>query len=384
VQARDALGLLRQFLLGGEALPVSLASELGEMVAGEMHNMYGPTETTIWSTTHPLSKGETLIPIGQPIANTQSFVLDKYLQPVPIGIRGELYLGGEGVVRGYWQRPELTAERFVPNPFSRTHGARLYRTGDLARYLPDANIEYLGRTDTQVKLRGHRIELGEIEAVMSSHASVRQCAVVLRENGTADKQLVAYVVASAEAVTPVESSELRSHLRKRLPEYMLPSAFVVLEELPLTPNGKLDRRSLPAPDLSRGASATDLISPRTPIEQVVAFIWGELLDRESISVTDDFFTLGGHSLLATHLIARIRETLQVNLSLREFFEKPTIAGVANSILRHSDKPREIEITAQLMIDLAQLSDEQAQMMLDQRTSSLQEVLQNESAANRSF
>lgn len=384
LQARDALGLLRQFLLGGEALPVSLASELGEMVAGEMHNMYGPTETTIWSTTHPLSKGETLIPIGQPIANTQSFVLDKYLQPVPIGIRGELYLGGEGVVRGYWQRPELTAERFVPNPFSRTHGARLYRTGDLARYLPDANIEYLGRTDSQVKLRGHRIELGEIEAVMSSHASVRQCAVVLRENGTADKQLVAYVVASAEAVTPVESSELRSYLRKRLPDYMLPSAFVVLEELPLTPNGKLDRRSLPAPDLSRGALATDFISPRTAIEQVVAFIWGELLDRESISVTDDFFTLGGHSLLATHLIARIRETLQVNLSLREFFEKPTIAGVANSILRHSDKPREIEITAQLMIDLAQLSDEQAQMMLDQRTSSLQEVLQNESAANRSF
>jgi natural product biosynthesis luciferase-like monooxygenase protein len=374
VQVRDALGLLRHFLLGGEVLPISLARELGEMVTGEMRNMYGPTETTIWSATHRLSKGEALIPIGKPIANTQAYVLDKYLQPVPIGIRGELYLGGEGVVRGYWQRPELTAERFIPHPFSRKHGARLYRTGDLARYLPNANIEYLGRADTQVKVRGYRIELGEIEAVMSKHASVRQCAVIVREDGPPDKQLVAYVVASAEAGAPVESSELRSYLREQLPEYMLPSAFVFLEDLPLTPNGKLDRHSLPSPDLSRGALAADFLSPRTAIEQVVAFVWAELLDRESISVDDDFFSLGGHSLLATHLVARIRETLEVNLSLREFFKMPTVAGVANSILRHSDKPREVEIRAQLMIDLAQLSDEQTQMMLDQRTSSLQEVV----------
>lgn len=371
-QSDEALGLLRQFLLGGEALPLSLASELGEVVTGEIHNMYGPTETTVWSTTHRLSKGEALIPIGQPITNTQAYVLDKYLQPVPLGIPGELYLGGEGIVRGYLKRPELTAERFIPHPFSREAGARLYRTGDLVRYLADGNIEYVGRTDTQVKVRGYRIELGEIEAVLGRHSGVRQCAVIVREDGATEKQLVAYVVAAAEV--RVESSELRDYLREQLPDYMIPSAFVQLDDLPLTPNGKLDRRALPAPDLSRDPSASDFLPPRTAIEQVVAFIWAELLDRESISVDDDFFTLGGHSLLATHLIARIRETLQVNVTLREFFKTPTVAGIANLILQHADKPHEVEMTAQLIINLAQLSDEETEMMLDQKNSSLREAL----------
>lgn len=294
-------------------------------------NSFGLTEATIDSsyfetTTLDLSV-ERLVPIGRPFANTQLYILDPNLQPLPIGVSGELYIGGIGLAIGYLNQPELTAKRFIPNPFK--PGTRLYKTGDLARYLPDGNIEFLGRGDNQVKIRGFRIELGEIEAELSQHPQVGEIALLVREDEPSNKYLVAYIVPREEVLPTV--SELRSFLKQKLPDYMVPSAFVMLDALPLTPNGKVERRALPAPDRTRLGSEQTFVSPRTPIEEVLVGIWTQVLGCESVDIHNNFFDIGGHSLLATQVISRVRGTLQVELPLRCLFESPTVAGLAESV-----------------------------------------------------
>jgi amino acid adenylation domain-containing protein len=327
-----------RILVGGEALPQQLAKQLLE-IGDSVWNLYGPTETTIWSTVYQLKRSspvsQSLIePIGQPIANTQIYILNSHMQPVPIGVPGELYIGGAGLARGYFNRPDLTADKFIPHPFSTEPGARLYKTGDLARYLPDGNIEFLGRLDSQVKIRGFRIEVGEIEAVLRQHPTVRESVVSVREQAPTDKRLVAYVIAHPK-LDPPTSGELRSFLKQRLPEYMVPYAFVTLEAFPLTPNGKIDRKALPAPDSSSIASASTFVAPRTPVEEMLAGLWAEVLGIEWVGIYDNFFELGGHSLLATQVISRVRNNFAVELPLRSLFEEPTLAGLSQRIEQFS-------------------------------------------------
>src|SRR2546425_621375 len=302
-----------KILCGGEALPRELANELVRR-GRSVWNMYGPTETTIWSTVYQVGSADGPVFIGRPIANTEIYVLDNQLQPVPVGVAGELYIGGDGLARGYRSRPELTAEKFIPNSFSRKPGARLYKTGDRARYRPDGNVEFLGRLDDQVKIRGLRIELGEIEAVLGSHPGVRDTVVLAREDVPGQRRLVGYLVAAR--TSPPSLSELYSFLRDRLPEYMIPT-LVALDALPLTPNGKVDRAALPAPDRVRLESEESLVGPRNPVEEVVADIWTQVLGVERVSVYDNFFDLGGHSLLAMQVIARLEKKLGLRINPRE-------------------------------------------------------------------
>ncbi|HEX2523710.1 MAG TPA: amino acid adenylation domain-containing protein, partial [Terriglobia bacterium] len=297
--APEILRPVRQLLIGGEALSVTHVRRAKEQLPDtQIINGYGPTENTTFTCCHPIPKEldeSRSIPIGTPIANTQVYLLDRYLNPVPVGVVGELYAGGEGLARGYWFRPDLTAERFVPNPFGQTEGERLYQSGDLARYLPDGSIEFIGRTDHQVKIRGFRIELGEIESVLSQHPAVREAVVVAREDTPGKQSLVAYVVGLGDS--SCDAGELRSFLRNKLPDYMVPSAYVFLEALPLTPNGKLNRRALPAVSGERKHSE-DYLGPRNELETSLVGIWEELLKTRPIGVRDNFFELGGHSLLA--------------------------------------------------------------------------------------
>ncbi|HZT59442.1 MAG TPA: amino acid adenylation domain-containing protein, partial [Pyrinomonadaceae bacterium] len=294
-------------------------------------NAYGPTEATITSTVHELDGlsggGLTSVPIGRPIANTQAYVLDERLDLVPVGASGELYIGGEGLARGYSDRPGLTAERFIPDPYSAEPGARLYRTGDRVRYTPAGEIEFLGRTDDQVKVRGHRVELGEVEAVLAQHEGVCDVVVTAPDSGRGEKFLAAYVVAARE--TPTVAA-LRAHMRARAPEYMVPASFVFLEALPLTPNGKVNLRALPPPD-SAPTSSFSRVAPRTPTEELLAGLWAEVLDVEGVGVRDNFFDLGGHSLLATQVISRVRELFGVEVALRQLFERPTIEALADAV-----------------------------------------------------
>ena len=289
-------------------------------------NIYGPTECTV-DTTGTLVTNDTAIPhIGKPLANTQVYLLDRIGEPVPTGVAGEICIGGEGLARGYLNRADLTAERFVPNPFSEQPGARLYRTGDLARYTADGRLQYVGRLDHQVKVRGFRIELGEIENVLLQHASIKENVVVVREDG-GDKRIVAYVV-FAEG-SEVTSEEIKDHLRAQLPDYMVPQAVVTLAAIPLTRNGKVDRRALPAPDSRARDIAAEYVAPATPVEEMVAGIWSELFGIEHIGVNDNFFELGGHSLLATQVLARVEEVLSVKLPLRDFFEATSVRTLAS-------------------------------------------------------
>ena len=323
-------GRIAMILCGGEALQPDLAAQLVTRGAS-VWNLYGPTETTIYSSAAlyrpELSGGK--VSIGRPIANTRIYLLDGDLRPVPIGVAGELYIGGAGVARGYLNRSELTAEKFIPDPYSVEPGARLYRTGDLACYFLDGNIEYLGRIDHQVKIRGFRIELGEIESVLSQHHSVLENVVMAREDNSGDHRLVAYVITRNEASVTI--SALRDFLKEKLPEYMVPSAFVFLDSLPLTPNGKLDRAALPQPDQTRPELRVAFIAPRTPVEALLAKIWAEVLNLERVGIHDNFFELGGHSLLATQVVSRVRQAFQMELPLRSLFEIPTVAGLAECI-----------------------------------------------------
>ncbi len=263
------------------------------------------------------------MPIGRPVANTQLYILDKHLQPVPIGAVGELHIGGVQVGRGYWQRPELTAEKFIPDPFRSDPEAHLYKTGDLARYLPDGVIEYLGRIDHQVKIRGFRIELGEIESVLLEHPEIREAVVVVWDSESGEQRLVAYIV----FVSGKEPSivEVRNHLRQMLPEYMIPAHFAVLQSLPLTHNGKVNRLALPAPDMTHRNIETPLVLPRTHMETTLAELWCEILGLGQIGINDNFFDVGGNLILATKVIARLRKTMRIDLSLRDLFIWPTVA-----------------------------------------------------------
>jgi natural product biosynthesis luciferase-like monooxygenase protein/amino acid adenylation domain-containing protein len=322
-EAEDALRRLDRLLLGGEPLPPVLAERLNGLLAGELLNMYGPTETTIWSSTDRVAGAVTL---GRPIANTSLYLLDEALEPVPVGRPGEVFIGGEGVARGYWERPALTAERFLPDAFGPLPGGRIYRTGDLARWRADGRVAFLGRADFQVKVRGHRIELGEIEAVLARHPAVREAAVQALEARPGDVRLVAYAALGEET----SGEELLGFLRSRLPEPMVPSAAVLLEALPRTPNGKVDRRALPAPELGE-IRPGGYVAPRTPAEELLAGIFAELLRRERVGLADHFFELGGHSLLAMQLAARVREAFGVELPLRALFETPAVGALAARI-----------------------------------------------------
>jgi aspartate racemase len=334
---RGSKGL--KIVCGGEALSRELAQQL--LTRGDsVWNLYGPTETTIWSALYRVESGEGSVPIGRAIANTWIYVLDRYLQPVAIGVPGEVYIGGDGLARGYLNYPELTAERFMPDPWSREPGARLYRTGDVGRYLSDGNIEFLGRIDHQVKVRGFRVELGEIEAVLAQHPAVGETVVLAREEvenpkseiqnpKSAEKRLVAYIVPRSSAPTV---SELRDFLQQKLPDYMVPSAFMFLDALPLTPNGKVDRRALPAPDQTRPELEEAFVAPRDTLELQLTKIWENVLDVKPVGAKDNFFDLGGHSLLAVRLFAQIEKVTGRNLPLAVLFQAPTVEHLA-AVLR---------------------------------------------------
>ena len=323
---------LRQLLFGGEAVDAGCVREaLAGGGAQRLLHVYGPTEGTTfssWQVVQQVGDDDETVPIGRPLANTTLYVLDERMRVMPVGVKGELYIGGEGVGRGYLRRAELTAERFVPDPFSGRGGARLYRTGDEVRWTARGEIEFIGRVDHQVKLRGFRIELGEVEAVLKQHAEVRDSVVVVREE-RGDRQLVGYLL--REAGVELSGSELRSYLKERLPEYMVPSAFVMLEQWPLNPNGKVDRKALPAPEQQRPELDHSFVAPRTHTEERLAGIWCEVLRIRRIGIDDNFFELGGHSLLATQIISRIREVFEVEVPLRSLFEAPTVAGLAQRI-----------------------------------------------------
>jgi len=332
-EAPEALRGLKQLLIGGEALSVGHVKKAYEQLPGtRIINGYGPTEGTTFTCCYgiPRELGERRsIPIGVPIGNTRVYVLDEGMEPVPEGVCGEVYIGGDGLARGYLRRGDLTAEKFVPDPFAKEAGGRLYRTGDVGRYLGDGTIEYVGRKDEQVKVRGYRIELGEVEAVLAQHPRVEGCAVVVREDEPGDKRLVGYVVWSGGEAGRVE--ELKEHLRGKLPEYMVPSAFVVLDELPLSANGKLDRRGLPVPERG-GDGGRGYEEPVGEVERAVAGVWGEVLKVERVGLDDNFFDLGGHSLLLVRVHERLRQLFPgEDLSVVELFEHPTVRSLATRL-----------------------------------------------------
>jgi acyl carrier protein len=300
------------------------------------------------------------VPIGGPIANTQVYVLDGELAPVPIGVPGELYLGGIGLARGYRHRPGLTADRFCPNPYG-PPGSRLYRTGDRARWRPDGSIEYLGRTDTQIKLRGYRIELGEIERVLGQQPGVREAVVLLRADDPGDPRLVGYVVPTGEPPSP---ATLRTVLQAQLPAYMVPQTWVVLETVPLTPNGKLDRGALPAPGGDRPTLEVGYVPPRTAIETTLVGIWQQVLGLDRVGIYDNFFELGGHSLLGFQLLNRLREDFSVQIPLQILFDRPTVAGLAAAILERQADEADAELVGRLLAQLDQLSEDDALRLLD--------------------
>ena len=312
---------------GGEALPASLAEEL-LVRCGELWDFYGPTETTILSAGGPVRPSVPLR-LGNLVGNTRLYLLDRSLLPVPIGVPGELYVAGAGLARGYLGRPGLTAERFLPEPFSQIPGARMYRTGDLMRRRPDGGLEFLGRTDHQVKLRGFRIELGEVETVLTRHPAVRQALALVREDRPGDTRLVAYVLPAAGEAP--EAGELRDYLRQKLPDYMVPSAMVLVSGFPHTSSGKVDRSALPAPDHPGAEALTSYVAPRGAMERLLAGIYAEVLGVDRLGAHDDFFDLGGHSLLATRIIARLEAALGIELPVRLLFEAPTIAALARRL-----------------------------------------------------
>jgi amino acid adenylation domain-containing protein len=324
----QAFAPVRHVLTGGEALSLPHVRRfLGAGFAARLTNGYGPTESTTFACCHAVSPAAlegASVPIGRPIANTEVCVLDADGQPLPVGVAGELHIAGRGLARGYLGQPGLTAERFVPNPFA-SDGSRLYRTGDLVRSRPDGTLEYLGRTDTQIKIRGFRIETGEVEAALLAVPGVGEAVVTAPADADGQRQLVAHVVRRPGAAE-IDAAVLRAALRRRLPDYMIPAHFVMLERLPVTPNGKVDHRALPQPDLRRGERG--YVPPGTPIEAMLADVWARVLKRDKVGIHDNFFELGGHSLSATQAVSEVREQVQMDLPLRSFFEHPTIGAIA--------------------------------------------------------
>ncbi len=322
---------LKRVICGGEALTSDLMDHFFNKLEAEFYNIYGPTETTIGATywkCKPGYQGNT-VPIGRPVTNTKTYILDANLNPVSVGVTGELYIAGVSLARGYLNRADLTAEKFVPDPFSFDPGERLYRTGDVARYLPDGSIEFLGRLDHQVKVRGFRIELSEIEGVLREQANVRDAAVVVREDAPGNKRLVAYVASSEKSADSTD--ELRRFLKERLPEYMMPAQIIFMDGLPLTANGKVDRKALASPEITEAAE-TSYVEPRSLIEKEVAAIWSEVLTVERVGIYDNFFDLGGDSLLATRVVRRLGEKLQMDIPLLLLFKHSTVAGLTEAVV----------------------------------------------------
>ncbi|NEO46167.1 MAG: amino acid adenylation domain-containing protein, partial [Moorea sp. SIO4A3] len=321
----DSCSCLKRVFCSGEALPVELTQRFFSKLCCELHNLYGPTEAAIDVTFWQCQPQENvqIVPIGRPIANTQVYILDSHLQPVPIGVPGELYIGGDGLARGYLNRPKLTSEKFITNPFCSSNTERLYKTSDLARYLPDGNIEFIGRIDNQVKIRGFRIELGEIETVLSTHPQIQQTVVIAQENISGNKRLVAYYVSEKQSLT---TNQVREFLKQKLPEYMVPNAFVTLDTLPLTPNGKVDRKSLPAPkgEITR---VEEYVAPRTEIEEILTNIWQELLLIDKVSIHDNFFEIGGDSILSIQVVSRAKHS-GIQITPQQIFLHQTIAELA--------------------------------------------------------
>ena len=361
---------LRLVVIGSErASPEALAiwrKRLGDRVT--LVNAYGLTEVTITvlccrlASDCPSWKPYPEVSIGRPIDNTQVYVLDRLLQPVPFGVAGELYIGGAGLARGYLNRPELTAERFIPNPFSEEPGARLYKTDDIVRFRWDRELEFLGRYDNQVKLRGFRIDLGEVEAVLRRHSVVQEAVVLARDNAALGKHLVAYIIPQQDQA--VTTHDLRRFVHNQLPEYMVPSAYMLLKSLPVSENGKVDRSALPIPIHFGEAQEQNFVAPRTPIEEALAAIWAEVLGVEQVGVYDHFFVeLGGHSLLATRLISHIRDAFSIELPLRCLFEKPTVADLAVAIVQTRAAQIDTERLARTVTEIEQLSEQEVQEML---------------------
>ncbi len=372
-QARAGqLTSLRTVIVAGEPCPSELVERHTESLPqAALFNEYGPTEATVWSSVHRCDANvpQRSAPIGRPVTNTQIYILGPQLEPVPVGVTTEVYIGGEGLARGYLNHPDLTAERFVPNPFSAKPGVRLYKTGDLARFLADGKIEYVGRNDYQVKIRGYRIELGEIEFALAQHPDVRDVVVLARETNGGRKQLIAYVV--LKVVGTATAKHLKEFLKERLPEYMLPVSFVVLDALPLTTTGKVDRNALPINQIGVDVSE-NYLAPRTALERVLAKIFAQILSLERIGVNDNFFELGGHSLLATQVMSRVHEAFQLKVLLRTFFKAPTIAGLAAAILEDETQRERVEHTAELLLKVADLSDEEVDELLVRRNGSVDE------------
>ena len=335
----SAFNSVQHLLFGGEAVdPRWIKQVLKNEPPQRLLHVYGPTESTTFASWHLVPDvpfGSTTIPIGRPVSNTQIYLLDAQFVPVPIGVPGELYIAGAGLARGYLNRPDLTAERFIPNPFSNEPGSRLYKTGDNARYLPDGNIEFLGRIDQQVKIRGFRIELGEVEAVLVQHRSVRTAVVIAWEDMPGKKRLVAYLVAREQPAPPI--TELRSFLKKKLPDYMVPSAFIILDALPLTPNGKVDRSALPAPEQAGPELSGSFVAPQNPLQHQLAQIWEELLDIQPIGIKDNFFELGGHSLLAVRMMHQIEKVCGKKIPLSTLFAEATVEHLASVLLEQQSE-----------------------------------------------
>ncbi|HET8846230.1 MAG TPA: non-ribosomal peptide synthetase, partial [Ktedonobacteraceae bacterium] len=373
---------LKYLLAGGEALS---ASHVHRAVAGlpacQLINGYGPTETTTFACFYPFGTEDQLessVPIGWPLAHMQAYVLDEHLQPVPVGVEGELYLGGAGLAQGYLNRPDLTAERFLPDPFGLLPGSRLYRTGDRVRAREDGALLFMGRRDGQVKLRGFRIEYAEIEHCLQQHPAIHLATVTLREDRPADKRLVAYLVSAAENRSEevpeeaVSAEVLRTYLREHLPEYMLPSAFVWLKHLPLNASGKIDRRALPAPVQEEASELREEQQPQTATEQVLAEIWAQVLQVKQVSRLANFFELGGHSLLATRLISRVRTRLHLDLPLRTLFEAQTLARFADTLLQYESVPGRTEAIARLDIQVNAMSTEELEELLRRKRERLED------------
>lgn len=365
--ANKAAGCAKALVVGGEALyGENLEFWQRNAPATRIINEYGPTETVVGCCVYETTAAEVKpgpVSIGHPIFNTQVYLLNSELQPAPEGATAEIFIGGAGLARGYLKRPELTATRFIPHPFSTVAGERLYRTGDLGRYLPDGEIQFVGRVDQQVKLRGYRIELGEIEVALSAHPAVREIVAVMREDSPAEKRLVVYLVPVEPERTP-GVDELRGYAKEKLPEYMIPAAFVWLEKLPLTPHGKVDHKQLPAPEQGRPELVARYIGPSTPTEEILAGMWAVVLGVERVGVNDNFFELGGHSLLATRIIAQVNQAFQVELPMHRLLEMPTVAGLAIAIVESQTVSSfDNEEAARVLADLEQLSDEEAEAML---------------------
>jgi natural product biosynthesis luciferase-like monooxygenase protein/amino acid adenylation domain-containing protein len=359
---------LELMMVGAETIPMDTARAWRAATGGKVRlvNHYGPTETTVCATVHfdpeqPEEARSASFPIGRPLANARAYVLDAALHPVGVGAYGELYIGGAGVARGYHQRPSLTAGAFVPDPFSGHAGARMYRTGDRVRWLADGALEFVGRTDHQLKVRGYRIEAGEVEAALRTHPAVRDALVLARDDAPGGRRLVAYVTPSDGAL-PAEA-ELRGHLSALLPEYMVPAAVVALDAFPVTPNGKVDRRALPAPQYAGDEGA--YVAPRTPLERVLAGMWSELLGVARVGMDDDFFALGGHSLLATQMAARVLQTFGVEMPLRYVFDRSTVAGLAQALAGNPDIGPRVERVAEILALLAEVSEDEAEHLLTQ-------------------